>query len=230
MRRKYKNQLFQLLASSKFGIEGFDILESQEIDGHPADVIYLNDTPFHFIIRNNPEDFNLFDVSYIQYAPEFPRSDIFPPSDYINFDIVCTFLDDWLARHISEFFLDKEEPDLWAEFRNTEKTTYLNEIDFDSQSNFSYDEQRQIELSLKELKLLISTSLKTSNEQQELVNARLDYLIEATKRLNKFDWKGIALSAILSISTALSLDTNKGQLLFELFRRVFTSIRLLPDH
>ena len=82
-------------------------------------------------------------------------------------------------------------------------------------------------MAIEELKLLIHKNLETTVEEQQVVNNRLDYLIEAMNRLNKFDWKSIAISSIMSISVALTLDTNKGQLLFDLFKKVFSIIPML---
>ncbi len=82
-------------------------------------------------------------------------------------------------------------------------------------------------MAIEELKLLIHKNLETTVEEQQVVNNQLDYLIEAMNRLNKFDWKSIAISSIMSISVALTLDTNKGQLLFDLFKKVFSIIPML---
>jgi hypothetical protein len=82
-------------------------------------------------------------------------------------------------------------------------------------------------MAINELKLLIHKNMETSEEEQELVNNRLEYLIEAMNRLNKFDWKSVAISTIMSISIALSLDTSKGQMLFDLFKKVFSIIPML---
>ena len=103
----------------------------------------------------------------------------------------------------------------------------INEIDFYNRKAFNIDERKQIIMSINDLKLLINNSLNTSTEEQSLVNERLDYLIEASDRLNKFDWKSLAISTLISISITLSLDTQKEQLLFELFKKVFSLIPTL---
>lgn len=83
-------------------------------------------------------------------------------------------------------------------------------------------------MSINELKLLIQTNLKTTGEEQEVVAERLNYLIDASKRLNKFDWKSLAVSTLINISVALTLDTAKGHLLFELFKKVFSVVPMIP--
>ena len=101
------------------------------------------------------------------------------------------------------------------------------EIEFENQANFNLDEKAQIKLAINDLKLLIHKSLETTEEEQILVNKRLDYLIDAVNRLNKFEWKSVAISTIMSISIALTLDTTKGQLLWDLFKKVFSIIPML---
>jgi len=58
----------------------------------------------------------------------------------------------------------------------------------------------------------------------ESIDDRLDYLTQAVDRLNKFDWKSLLISTIISISVALSFDTEKGKQLFNLFKQVFDVI------
>jgi hypothetical protein len=82
-------------------------------------------------------------------------------------------------------------------------------------------------MSINELKLLIHQNFNTSQEQQKLVDDRLNYLIDSTNRLNKFDWKSVSISTMLSIVTTLTLDVEKGRQLFVLFQKVFSIIPLL---
>jgi hypothetical protein len=229
MRRKYKNEIFHLLLSSKYGIDKFEMKEKEQLsaDSLFGDKIEVKNTPLFFVIRNAKESFELFDYYFNRYAPDFPISGAFPPQGFMSFDKVKEGLKNWLDNTLNEYLTDQQEPDLWEEFKTGNKTINLNEIDFENQSSFSFEEKKQIELSLNELKFLIQTNLKTTKEEQEIVNKRLDYLIEASKRLNKFDWKGLALSTLFSISIALSLDTEQGHLLFELFKKVFAIVKSL---
>ena len=45
--------------------------------------------------------------------------------------------------------------------------------------------------------------------------------------MNKYDWKSLAVTTLISISIALSLDSAKGQLLFILFKKVFSAVKML---
>jgi hypothetical protein len=123
------------------------------------------------------------------------------------------------------FIEENNTIDLWEQYTKGETLLNIEQIDFGDKTNFSSDEQRQISLSINELKYLIHSKFSTDIEQQELVNERLDYLIESSKRLNRFDWKSLAINTIITISVTLSLDTQKGNELFELFKQVF---RVVP--
>jgi hypothetical protein len=127
----------------------------------------------------------------------------------------------WLNNHLIKYIVEESEPDLWDEFRKGNKTLNINSINFEDQSNFLNDEKKQVQLAIADLKLLIQKEFETSENEQRIVDSRLDYLVEATKRLNKFDWKSLAISTLISLSMALSLDTEKGRQLFELFKKVF---------
>lgn len=227
MRKKYKNQIFQLLLSSEFGIEAFEISE-QQMDNSPISLtIEVKNTPLYFIIRNSSYDFDTFNFQFVKDAPNYPVTALYPTIAFMSFDAITDSLKGWLESVVNPYFKDQQEPDLWEEFKKGNKVINLNEIDFNNQSSFSFEEVKQIELSINELKFLIQSSLKTSKEEQEIVNNRLDYLIQASTRLNKFDWKSLALSTLFSISIALSLDTEKGHVLFELFKKVFSIVRML---
>ncbi len=100
----------------------------------------------------------------------------------------------------------------------------MNVINFEDKTLFSKDEKIQIKLAINELKFLIIQNFSPNNEEQIIIDNRLDYLIDSVERLNKFDWKSLVLSTIISISISLSLDSEKGRLLFELLRKVFLNI------
>jgi hypothetical protein len=58
----------------------------------------------------------------------------------------------------------------------------------------------------------------------EFINERLEYLSQAVDRLNKFDWKAQALSTLISIAVNLSVDTEGGKKLFQLFSQALEFI------
>jgi hypothetical protein len=76
-------------------------------------------------------------------------------------------------------------------------------------------------LALRDVRLLIIDRFAPSTAEMESIDARLNYLTQAIERLNRFDWKSLLISSIMSISVALSFDTEKGRQLYKLFKQVF---------
>lgn len=229
MRKKHRNELFNLIGQEGFNQDDFDLIEDNQQE-LPATVIQYKDTPLRFVIRNSEESFESFDYQYVPFGPGFVLTDIEPPNGFTDFNTIYDVVKGWLKYVIKEYIEDKNEPDLWSEFKKGNNTLNINQIDFNDKSTFSLDEKKQILMAINELKLLIHKNLQTTQEQQNLVIDRLDYLIEASERLNKFDWKSLAISTLISITIALSLDTQKGQVLFDLFTKVFSVLPMLVQN
>ncbi len=226
MRRKYKNAIFNYLNDTDLGTDSFDIEEGLENE-LPATSIIFKDSPLKFIIRTSASSYDLLDCRFVTFSPKYEVSDIYPLQEWTNFTEVFDSFKNWINTHVAEYIEEIQIPDLWSEYKKGNKTLRFNEINFENRENFNFEEKEQIKMAINELKLLIHKNMETSDEEQQLVNYRLDYLIEAMNRLNKFDWKSVAISTTMSISIALTLDTSKGQLLFDLFRKVFNIIPML---
>src|ERR1700730_9725630 len=64
-------------------------------------------------------------------------------------------------------------------------------------------------------------SFTRTPEQSEFINERLEYLSKAVDRLNRFYWNGVAISVVMSIAVNLSVDTERGRVLFNTFKAAF---------
>ena len=83
--------------------------------------------------------------------------------------------------------------------------------------HFTDTEKKQIKSGLDEYKRLIIVNYIPTPEQLELINERLKYLSDSVERLNRFDWKALAASTVVSIGITLTLNTETGKQLFNLF-------------
>ena len=224
MLKKYRNEIFNLIKDSKFNIDRFDLSETIKGD-FVSTIIKLKGTPLEFIIRQAPDNFKEFDYQYVRFNLNYKISDLTPGwGIFKDFQDVLSVFKDWLYEHINAYIEEENEIDLWTEYKSGNKLLNLEKIDFEDQANFSFDEKEQIKLALNDLKLLIKKNFKISSEEENQVNKRLDYLSDAPERLNKFDWKSLIIPTILNIATALSLNTQQGKELFELFKQVFQVI------
>ncbi len=75
---------------------------------------------------------------------------------------------------------------------------------------------------------MVISEFELTRKDIRILDGHIKYLSAAVDRLNKFDWKGVALGTIIAIIIQLTLDTEKGQRIFEFFQRVFSYIIYLP--
>lgn len=219
MRIKYKNQIFNYLLRMGWDINDFEIEDSTEMFA-----IQYRDTPLCFRFYF-PDSFDFFIPSYVTYSPRWDND------MKGRYDWSGTFLlfQDWLSKHVKSYIEDLNTLDLWDEYIKSNNAVCYKNIDFDSQENFTPEEQQQLQMSINELKGLVINKFQLQVEQQKIVNERLDYLITATTRLNKFDWKGVVVNTIISLIIALAFDSEKANQFIELFKVVFHGMKnILP--
>ena len=90
------------------------------------------------------------------------------------------------------------------------------------------DEEKQLlQMSINEFEMLVAKEYNPSKEELTLIESRLKYLSEFLDRLNKFDWKAVLISTVVTIATTLTLSTEQGRQLFEMTKQVFTLIKHL---
>lgn len=220
VKKAYKNELFQILLNHSLGIDNFDIIES----GHNLAMIYK---PFEGILKyeifQERNDFDLFTCVANGYVPGFPRQkrNLRPE----NFYDVKEDFKRWLAGTVRQYIQDEAEIDLWAEYQKRGNLAAIKSEDYSDFSIFTSQEKDTIKLALNEIKELIAERFASTETQLQLVNDRIDYLSAGVDRLNKTDFKGIFINTIISIMIALSLDTQRGQELYNLFMQV---IQFMP--
>jgi hypothetical protein len=228
MRKTHKNAIFNLIREN-FNVNDFEIIENQEFkagEGYlTGDTIKLKNTPFIFVVRISSENYNWFDYRYTCYSPKYTLTAYYPEQDFCNFDQLMAALKSWLISHVKAYQDDLVEPDLWEQF--SKGNTLIDDVTFESQSEFSDDEKQKVLMSINELKYAIQRELKTTDEQQKLIVARMDYLASGMDRMNKYDWRGLALTTFIDISTILILEPDKRTILFDLFKKAFTYFILL---
>lgn len=230
MRKKHRNIILQIIKDHKISPLKFEILEGISDDKFELSTTTFKykDSPFFFEIRTSNDSYELFDYRFVLYGPKFPITDYYPEDSFEKFEIVANDFDDWIEKQIIEYEEDKFEPDLWADYITGSGNIDINQINFNDKTQFSTDEQRQVGLAINEVKYLVEKYFDPTERELILINERLNYLIDSSQNLNKFDWKSLLFSTIIGIATTLTLDTEKGKLLLELFRKVFSSVKLIP--
>lgn len=223
--RKHKNHLLKLI--QEYGLEtSLFTAEDGSIDEDTYFIMSLRDSPVRFAVKPYLGSLDSFYYRSSQFRADFPMS----PSDlYADEDRLTRLFKSWLGDVVQPYLDNVNTPDLWQileETRSRTKSELGTPEDFDS---FSDEEKIQIRLSLSEFRLLITQNFNPNQEELKTVDARLQYLSDAIDKHNKFDWKGIAISTVISITIALSLNPEQGNQLFQLFKQIFSNILyLLP--
>lgn len=220
MRRVYKNQLFEFLTKSSIGVDMFTFDEA--ISPDERSVLTIKNTPFSFFIHENDFDMEMFSVTYTLYNPQFSVTKY--SERFQTFDGVLTDIKYWLDNPVSKYWEDKNTPDLWSEYLKYGKAIDLTNFgDFET-SEFNIEESKKFKLAISQMKGLIQLEYNTTPEQQYEIDKKLDYLIEAVDRLNKFDWGGTLFSVFMSILINLSVDSSQGARLFEMLKNLLKNI------
>ena len=230
MLKKYKNELYDLIIKEGWIIEDFipefkmvEDIGVWGLDTHdmPLMSLHFKDSNFIFEIYQSPENFHTFKYRYTSFTPKMVLPDW--PRNFESLNNAENAIKRWLL-NIKSFLDEKGGIDLWEQLNNRNKSLDISVIDFDNTEEFNFEEKAQVKLGLNDLKFIIAREFSLQGEAITLVNDRLDYLIDSVERLNKFDWKSVLMSTILSIIIALSLDTERGNILFELFKSIFIKI------
>jgi hypothetical protein len=130
-----------------------------------------------------------------------------------------------LAKHVLVSIDEELLPDLWATI--SAELIASNSSETSRTAEFTEEERRQIKLGLATFRVRLIQTFKPNREQLRVISQQLDYLAAAVDRLNKFDWKGVALSTLIGISTALTLDTERGRQLYGLFQQALSTLLYL---
>lgn len=148
----------------------------------------------------------------------------YSPGEHLRVD--RTELESWsqqretFLRWLQYLKRELESPDLWAAVSEEARLLEAASSEEDN-SPFSADEKAYIISGIKEIKQYLLTAHKLD---PELVEARLNYLAEASDRLGRKDWKNLLLSTIVSIIVTASLPSDTIR---EIFRFIGTVLRAI---
>ena len=115
-----------------------------------------------------------------------------------------------------------EAPDLWAalaqeqEMLGAEPAEAIN-------APFSAEEQVQVKRAIEEIRIYITSTYSLGDEPLAEVNRKLDYLIDASIRLGRIDWKNICVATLFSL--AVQYLTPSGPDVRELFSTAWHLLR-----
>lgn len=212
--------------------------EENDDDESPTLVISVRETPLRFVIRQNNEEvgkirdwsnLEILECMYTQFLPGFPETDWLPESYYGNIEFVAKTLKSWLEDDVFACIEYNKIPDYWEHLRSLQPFAESIPFSVSDLEMFTEEEKEQIRTSLKEFRRLMERQLGDVAGNLDEIQVKLDYLMKAVDRLNRFDWKGVATSTIIGIATNLSVDVNTGKQIVALFQQALNKvIYLLP--
>jgi hypothetical protein len=187
--------------------------------------VELRDTPLRFSVINLTNDFDKFQHTYTVFTPGFPEMP-WRPSDGIN-ELVRAFRD-WIGAWVIKYIEEDQLPDFWQQLETYKPLVGDTAIGYEDTSDFSAEEQAQARQSISQFRISVLNNFDPSPDQLESIDEKLNYLARAVDRLNRLDWRALAVSTVISIAVSLSADTERGRLLFRLFPDAFrSSLKLL---
>jgi len=220
---QYKNRFIDAIERQKLEPEMFSAAEDV-VNGHPVFIITVRGEPsLKFVTNIHPESYHRFNCRYTRFEFEFPERGGYSEKTWINFAGILEVFEQWLKTEVDAYINETLQTDLWERIEGQIALVYTPK-DREQSSSFSDEEKSQLRLLVSEFKLLVEKTFEPSEKECVVILERLNYLSDAIGRLNRIDWKALALSTMLSISIALSLDTENGKVLFALFKRVFSGV------
>jgi hypothetical protein len=96
-------------------------------------------------------------------------------------------------------------PDLCGSLAAERSLLDSSEPSTNANTPFTETEQKQIKVAVEELRAYIAKTQTLSEESALTVNAKLDYLISASKQLGRIHWKDIFVSTLIGIAWQLAL-------------------------
>ena len=134
-----------------------------------------------------------FGPSHVAFSPgeEAQRQQI----DRLNWVGKSTFLRNWLT------YLKREidAPDLWGSLSQEQELLSIEPAEAVN-TPFTADEQVQIKSAIEEIRVYIISTYSLAEEPPAKINRKLDYLIDASTRLGRIDWKNLFVGALISLA------------------------------
>ena len=223
MLKRYKNEFLQAIQSAGFDVSDFQGKEETVAD-HPEFRIHYTPGKIFFMARQHKDGASYFRFRFSRFTGigSPPESGLFPPSDWWSFERVLIEFRQWLDREVRTAIEEQFMPDLWSQA--TSGFIGAHSIDSQGASKFTEEERQQIKLAVLNFRLLIKETFAPTEDQLTVVTEQLEYLASSVDRLNRFDWKAVAISTVMTISVALSLDTERGRQLFGLLQHAFSAL------
>jgi hypothetical protein len=140
------------------------------------------------------------------------------PIDQYTWQSLVTRIGSWLE----DVKRDLEMPNLWAELQRDPQLLFGADSDDGAENKpFTQAEQNEIAARLHELAERARRTYSLSATQMRALEAKVDYLVTAARRLGRIDWLNVCAGAILGyiLNASLPPEAARG-ILAALFRAI----------
>jgi hypothetical protein len=119
-----------------------------------------------------------------------------------------------ISRWLGDVKRDLETPDLWAALQRQAELLGANFDDVTGNTPFTPGEQKEIAEGLREWAVDARRTYSLSEPQRRVLDAKLDYLVNAAGRLGRIDWRNAFVGVILGyvLTAALPPDSARDML------------------
>jgi hypothetical protein len=123
---------------------------------------------------------------------------------------------------------DLDTPDLWAELQSEAEVLRGAQHEETDNTLFTSSERAAIAQRLNELAQYVERTNLLSGGQFVELKDRVDYLVEATGRLGRIDWRNAFVGAILGYLLSAGIPPETARHLFSIFLGIISHIHGLP--
>ena len=223
--RSQKNELLQLIKKTR--LDPFNFEWSAEYsrisseDGRPIIVskISYNNSPYYFIFDLQLE---LIDHHYCFFSP---GKDELQNQDYPgSWENQLYYFQNWLGY----LEIEMHQPDLWDDLFRHKIAGEGISMDTPNEP-FSVSQAQQIAKGIAEIKAYLLSEYQTETDAQKLINQRLEYLLESSKRQGRTDWFHTCIGVFAGIATALAMSPDQTRTMWTLLKNAVSGIvKLIP--
>ena len=115
-----------------------------------------------------------------------------------------------IERWLGDVKRDLETPDLWAELRRDAELLGAASGGPAENTPFTPDEQEEIAGQLQALRDHVRRTYSLSEPQLRLLDEKLDYLVEATRRLGRTDWRAVFVGVMCTFVLSAALPPQSA--------------------
>ena len=221
--KRYRNTLLETVQKKGFDPTVFSTSETTD-KGQTLFAVGVKDTRLAFHIYNPHDDYHKFVSRFRTFTP---LNIITQYSLSKNVDELINKFSHWLDEHVRPCLSEMIEPDLWEQMKSQKPLISTSELTKKDKNLFSDDEKVQVKMSINEFRIALIKNFNPSSDELKVIDDRLTYLSDAVDRLNRIDWRSIAITTLIAISLTLGLDGEKAQQLYTLFQQVFSGVMYL---